>query len=433
MFIGPINTDTRILLKEMLPEFGSLPVYVGCSGNFTVERLLAQSGINQVTSNDVSLYTTAIGNYLMRRPMRIDLKDENFNWLKGYLTDGESQIATLLICSEYFKFIYSELPYYKRQAAAYRSQFTKLHGKTAARVKERLSDVRLKEYVCEDVVEYAKKVPSESVFVAFPPTYKGGYERLYRKINEVFDWDAPSYPIFDDESYEKLKMEAKSKRKWLLLRDKCDESEEENLVAEFQPASTTKTVFVYSNMKKCRVTKPQKKFDEVLLERATGELKGDLRLIRLTVGQINTLRSEYMSRTIAFPGAPDVVIGICDGGKIFGVLGFRKIAGYYREMADVYMVADFCVGPSIYKRLSKLVLCVALSDEVKEILEAEFQCPIKKIFTTVFTEKAVSMKYRGLFEIFNRKEDRSALNYVSETGRWDLKGAFEFWKKKYAS
>ncbi len=432
MFIGSINPDTRVLVESLIPEFDGLPVFVGCSGNFTIERLLANHGITNVTSNDVSLYSTAIGCHLTRRKLHIGISDENFAWLEQYMQDGESQIATLLLCSEYFKFVYNDLPYYIRQAGAYRNQFDKLFQKTVARVRDRLGALTIKDYFCGDVLKYLDAVPEESVFLSFPPTYTGGYEKLYARIEEIFAWDKPVYEVFSEASFEILKMEMKKKKKWVTLRDEPDPKDAEFLIAEFQPASTTRTVCVYSNIKtKCRISKPQKLFAPVMIERALGELTGNLKLARLTVEQMNTLRSEYMSRSIDFPAVADVVIGICDNDKLLGVLGIKKVSPYYRSLADVYMVADFCVGPSIYKRLSKLVLCVALTTDVKKILEAEFQYPVKKIFTTVFTKKAVSMKYRGLFELFNKKEKGDALNYVAETGRWTLKEAFEFWKEKY--
>lgn len=436
MFIGSINPDTRTLIQSLIPEFEGLPVYVGCSGNFTVERLLAQKGITDVTSNDVSLYSSAVASYILNRKLRIEIKSAEYEWLRQYLGDGLGQIATLLLCTEYFKFVDRDSPYYKRQAGAYRTQFAKLHAKTAERLKVRLEGMRLREYVCGDVLKFVKAIPEESVFLSFPPTYEGGYEKLYKKIEEVFDWDAPKYEVFSDESFRTLKAEAKMKRKWVYMRDKYDENaedEDEYLIAEFQPASTSRTIYVYSNMnKQRRVTKPQKIFAPVMIERVTGELTGNLKLVRLKLEQLNTLRSEYMSRTIDFPAVADVVIGICDGEKLFGVLGFKKISAYYHEFADAYMVADFSISPTIYKRLSKLVLCVAMSTDVREILEAEFQYPVKKIFTTVFTQKAVSMKYRGLFELFNKKADGRALNYVANTGRWTMKEAYEHWRSKYA-
>ena len=58
MFIGAINSQ----LRSILAGFRALqdrPVYVGCSGNFTVERVLTSKGVKELHSNDVSLYSWA--------------------------------------------------------------------------------------------------------------------------------------------------------------------------------------------------------------------------------------------------------------------------------------------------------------------------------------------------------------------------------------
>ena len=433
MFIGAINPDMRSQLQSLAQEMTDLPVFVGCSGNFTVERVLSKNNITNITSNDVSMYSSAIGNCLIRKKMHIGVKLNEFAWLEQYLTDAESQVATLMLCGEYFKFVLSDLPYYKRQAAAYRAQFDNLHKKTVLRVKDRLSALTIKNYFCGDVLDYIETVPEQAVFLSYPPTISCAYERLYKKIDLIFEWDAPRYSIFDDESLKRLFEKAVQKKQWLIGSNKDLQQYEEFLIAEFQPTMNTQPFKIYSNIKtRCRVTKPQRAYDPVPLERATDTLSGDIKLVRLTSSQLNTLRSVYMSRAVAWTATPDIIIGICDGDKLFGVLAFKKVGAHYREFADLYMVTDFCIAPSVYKRLSKLILCIALSTEVQKIAEAEFQYPVKKIFTTVFTEKSVSMKYRGLFELFNRKEDGSAVNYVANAGRWTLKEAFQFWKDKYA-
>ena len=43
-FVGAINADLRAVLAELAPRWRDRKVYVGCSGNFTVERILHQAG-----------------------------------------------------------------------------------------------------------------------------------------------------------------------------------------------------------------------------------------------------------------------------------------------------------------------------------------------------------------------------------------------------
>ena len=104
-------------------------------------------------------------------------------------------------------------------------------------------------------------------------------------------------------------------------------------------------------------------------------------------------------------------------------------SSYLGGWTDIYMMSDFCIRPSIYKRLAKLVLVAALSQEMKEVLEQAMAMKVKTIGTTVFTQKNVSMKYRGLFDIYSKKD--GAINYVAQAGRWTLKEGFEWWKSKH--
>ena len=77
---------------------------------------------------------------------------------------------------------------------------------------------------------------------------------------------------------------------------------------------------------------------------------------------------------------------------------------------------------------------------------------VRGIVTTAFTKRPVSMKYRGMFELLNRKENDLAkqawakdidaatnsyyaqpyeLNYGSAMGRWTLAEGMAEWKRKH--
>ena len=96
---------------------------------------------------------------------------------------------------------------------------------------------------------------------------------------------------------------------------------------------------------------------------------------------------------------------------------------------DIYDVR-LCCSADEYRRLSKLVLAAALSKEIKAYLEQVFSKRIDTITTTAFTQKAVSMKYRGLFDLYSRKE--GMLNYTAEAGRWSLEEGLKWWLEKHS-
>jgi hypothetical protein len=103
MFIGSINRYMRAVLEQAASQWKGLPVYVACSGNFTVERILARCGVGAIHSNDVSIYSCALGWHLDNAPKRYVIKDQEYSWLQPYLEPGPSTIATLLLAGEMLK------------------------------------------------------------------------------------------------------------------------------------------------------------------------------------------------------------------------------------------------------------------------------------------------------------------------------------------
>ncbi|USK77740.1 hypothetical protein LIT31_26200 (plasmid) [Peribacillus frigoritolerans] len=93
-------------------------------------------------------------------------------------------------------------------------------------------------------------------------------------------------------------------------------------------------------------------------------------------------------------------------------------------------MSDFVIRPVKYKRLSKLILACVLSKEVKMLLEQALNGRIKALSTTAFTDKPVSMKYRGLFEVHSRKEGR--VNYTAPAGKWSLQEGYKWWWNKHS-
>ena len=89
MFIGSINRYMRCVLESAASQWRGLDVYVACSGNFTVERILSRCGVGRIFSNDVSIYSCALGWHLaiasqpsVNPPHPFVIKASEFNWLE---------------------------------------------------------------------------------------------------------------------------------------------------------------------------------------------------------------------------------------------------------------------------------------------------------------------------------------------------------------
>ena len=433
MFTGSINNDARSIVYEMSEQWKDKKVYVGCSGNFTVERILNEREITNIYSNDVSMYSCAIGNYISGKPVEIEIKDQEFDWLKPFMETDLDKIVTLSLCTKVLTFYGKNNIYYDRMFKAHKDNFAKLHEKTKENIGETLDNIKIKEFYAGNVLDFMREAPEDIVAISFPPTYKGGYEKLYEAMEQVFEWEPPEYEIFDNESFKEFSELVMKKGTWVTLRDERVDELEDYLIASTKTSLRSKPVYYYSNQKESKLTLSRQKVQNLYFERISSEDVIDehskMQVVKIEQAQMNLLRSQYLSVGI-LPAPANLNLAVLVDNKLIGAMAFSPETWTSGGGGKAYMMTDFAVNTSQYRRLSKLVLSVAVSKEVNVLIEQALKQKIHSIVTTAFTENAVSMKYRGIFEVYNRKE--TMVNYQSESSRWTLREGLEWWLKKHS-
>ncbi len=424
MFVGSINQETRAIVARLAPAWRGLPVYVACSGNFTVERLLLQQGIRDLHANDVSLYSCLLGALLTHRDLPVTVQADAYRWLEPFLDTPLRRLATVLLCTEAFLYAMRDTAFHRRIWQGYQRRFAGLVDQTASKLAVALDQLAVADFFAGDCVEHIERAPLDAVALAFPPTYSNGYERLYALIDRVFAWERPRYPVFDEARFAVLAAAMRERRHWLVLRDQVEEALAPWHLATVQTTLRAKPVYVYGNAQDRYLALPQQTVEAVPASRLEGlvEPGARLRLVRLTQGQLNALRSQYLAPGIA-PASADVALGVCVGEKLAGAIAFslpRLDLGW-----DAYLLTDLAVRPTVYRHLAKLIVAAACTKEAQVVLEQAFNRRVAKFGTTAFTAKAVSMKYRGLMAVANRGEGK--VNYEALAGRWTLAEAFAWW------
>ena len=72
MFTGSLDIESKKILSKVLDKVTTKKVYIGCSGNFTFDKIASKKGF-KVYSNDISLYSNIIGYTVLNK---------TFNFLK---------------------------------------------------------------------------------------------------------------------------------------------------------------------------------------------------------------------------------------------------------------------------------------------------------------------------------------------------------------
>jgi len=431
MFVGSINSKIRNLIFTEKKLFSERNICVGCSGNFTVEQILQGLGC-RIWSNDVALYSSLIGNYLAGKPLRAEIIDPQYSWLAPYMADeGIGRIAAVALLFEMLKQEKGNNLQQLRLYNHYKNNFAEYHQKSCSRIEETLSKIKIDEYTSMDVYRLYESLPSDWIRVAFLPTYVGGYEKLYSRLENIISWDSPVYDLLTPERYEET-IGFMRRGYYLYLADY--DRKEDGLFAIVK-TGRLKNVYLYSNLpfKKSYVI-PYVKYTKSKWKLLPGnyEIKETSHITyqKATNDQLNYYKNLFLKKGIDYATGMSPLMVFLDG-YLFGFLLFDVIRyGMDQEKATrgVYMLSDFIIASPINK-LSKLLLLATKTKELQEILRAKFIQAVDFILTTAFTDKPVSMKYRGVYDLMKRGE--GFLQYTAESGKITTQEAVKIWIKKY--
>ncbi|MBB3665951.1 hypothetical protein FB384_004910 [Prauserella sediminis] len=439
MFQGTIPAEMRSIVAEHARSWPDGDVYIGCSGNLTIERTLAAQGRFRLHSNDVNAYSCALGWYYSGQPLPFRVADDSrdeLDWLDQYLDDGAGTLATLMIGTRFLQFVGKTGRYHQRMVQAHRDQFDRMHADTVAKIEA--TTLQLASFTAGDVLDYLRDdVPREAPFASFPPFDAGGYEAMFAGITNHFDWPTPVYEEFGEDGRDEMISLITDRPNWILgLLNEAPELEEHR-VGYVQVGPRARPFWVYAQPGRHRWVGPRQKVEPVLMPRlGPGEEIGDdLTLHPLSGGQFNSLRSAYLARGIA-PGQPLFSCAVSSGGRIIGAFGYLPP----KFGLDAYLMSDFSVAPTSYKRLSKLIVMAAISSEAQTLVQRALSKRVTTWSTTAFTNNPTSGKYgRGVpgIKLHSRKpcdDEHYAyqLQYGGPLGQWTLAEALEMWKAKHA-
>ncbi len=149
--------------------------------------------------------------------------------------------------------------------------------------------------------------------------------------------------------------------------------------------------------------------------------------VPVSPNEINYYKSFFMSLRVNYSTGGDLGLLFRANGLVFGFCAFSERLSPL-STGQMFIHSDFVVQTK-HRQLSKLVLYLLLSDEIQYILVATFKNYYEGLKTTVYTEKAVSMKYRGVFSL--QRREKGKLIYEAQFNSQSLSKNYETWMKKH--
>lgn len=253
MFTGSVCQQVRDWFRLNSHLLAGRRVLSGCCGNFTIETVLsqAQPGPAEIVSNDVSLYSSALGAYFTGEQLEgLSVVDPQYEWVVPYLDSPLSTAAAIVVLLSAAPFSGGRTAYHRRIFSQFMGQFRTLHEKACGQLKARREALRVHRYVAQDVAEFIRGRQEGDVFLSFMPTYAGGYERLYRFIDNIFAWTGrPSYVVMDADGKQAILDRLREQGQYVHIDDM--RRDEMPLVAIVQ-GGRSRTVYVHADLEGLR-------------------------------------------------------------------------------------------------------------------------------------------------------------------------------------
>lgn len=449
-FVGSIVAPLRKVLASYAGEV-CLPALLPCAGNFTMGSALRSGGYQgRITGCDITLYTSALGAYLAGDRLEVSEREDCPEHLRGLLdTSSPAHLtASLSLLLDLYQVWKKKNVWHERVLDNQRKNWRPLMEKTLTRLAAFKAHMCVGEgcaYHPMDALEFLRmQDKAQAIFIA-PPTYGS---KGYMKLNEVLDavaaWKAPSYSEinFNDlPVYEKLT----SFRQWFIIMEKVFPGIEDVLgkpVAIVHKgrnsichafASQSKKTFVTRAYLKSASPGPIFPSDKTL----TGEEQPGM--VILSYPQTIRMSELFMSARVDYSHTSFLLsVGFCLDSKLIGKADFKLNVAPWKlptKGSQIYQLSDLAVPSEKIPRLSKLVLMLIQSHELRQLLIEKLPEDWEWTTTTAFCRGPVSMKYRGVFKLHKRlpgeEPNTHRLNYYAPLGQWSMAEAYQNWRKKY--
>lgn len=442
MFVGTINGQVRKFLASQAQWFDGRRVVIGCSGNFTSEATLRAAGFKgEVHSNDVSLYTCMLGKLLVGEPVEYEIIEPGFDWLKKWMGDDFYRASVLLVLQDMLPFEKAEYRGHVRQHRVrmwenYLENFGNLVEHTARGLLELVNTgaIAPTSFFAGDVFEHFKRFEHdpEAVFLCWLPTYAGGYEHLYKRLDQIFKWKAPVYTLIDEAGRDAL-------LKWVGDRDFIwyDDRKIERMAPVFeQQARRKRTVWLYSNLPVEKVYVTDRKNEKLPGLPLAGEeleitFKSRIRVEPIKPKLVEPYKDAYLAKNMIW-GRDDWSYMVLIDGKVIGFFGVQR--GKNTLLDQAVLNSEIALPGTRYRRLSKLIAMLAWTRDTHKLIERAHEMRINRMVTSVYSEKTGSMVLRGVVPKLSERQDaygRRVMIYGGEFNRKTWKQVLHEWLHKW--
>lgn len=430
MFTGTTPPEVRLLLQDLMNGTPSKDVFIGYSGNYTVDKIMSKMGF-RVHSNDVCLYSKLVADLLLGTDTEVKvINPELVEAFKDWPESKYKKLIQVMFTIRLSSYEPRKNDFQKEFFDVWVRQSGIYYENTIKKLEKGPLDFQIDSFFFGDFIEFLKSKKGKGVGVSFPPTYKSGYEKMFSLIESSFEYERAKYELFDPKKANTTFLELLEEDENVIYSDVDWPDLKKYEVGVINLGQGKHPVFIYSSVKKDasyylerEKQQPQSKIQVLPLDYEFTR-KTVITTAICPVAEINYFKAFYMANKVNYTTGGDLGLVFMADGKAFGFASFSKMLS---TQTLLFMQSDFVVN-SHTKRLSKLLISLARSREVRKLLARKLGHYYAGLKTTVYSDKPVSMKYRGVFDLERR--DKGKLMYTGTFNELSLNEIYLSWLKK---
>lgn len=431
MFTGTTPPEVKLLLQDLMRGVKGKDVFIGCSGNYTTDKIMSAMGYT-VHSNDVSLYSKLIADLLLDTSTEVEcINPELKNVFDTWEETKYKKLVQVMFALKVAQFHQRKNDYQEEMFNAFIEQSKIYYDNTIKKLEKGALDFSIQSFYYGDFLDFLKMKRGKGVGISFPPTYKGGYEKLFSYVEESFKYEHASYNIFDPKEGGAVFKELLDNDENIIYSDRYFNILEGYLVGKIRLGSNKNPLFAYSSLQtnnhyyieRDKFVKPSHIHILPVDYQFTTDTVITVR--QCAVNDVNYYKAFYMANKVNYTTGGDFGLVFMADGMAFGFTSFSK---QLSTLSQIFMQSDFVVN-SETQRLSKLLIMLVKSHDVQRLIARKMYNYYDGVKTTVYTTSPVSMKYRGVFNLERRDEGK--LIYSSIFTEKSLNELYALWIRKY--
>lgn len=433
MFIGAIPKQVAEQIVTSVPFGDWGEIYLCCSGSFRMEQAIGAAFPHvPIHSNDVSLYSTAIGQLALQKPISLTFRNR-LAFVEDILNgaDFQTRVAAVLVAHDMSRFI-GKNEYARKHYAFYEAHFAELLEKAVVKLGKVLPEIRIAEYFAGDWRLHAERaIEAGAGIAAFPPFFMGDYEKQYAFLEDSIQWEAPSYDLYDPKQLDGILTHfEETGTPYCVVSDQLWEHRKP--VMEYVAGRKKPHYGYWAGKSSVRhiFNKPQP-FRYIPIEVGKLSAASKITITLADAKHMNFLKDVYLAKGIIHSTGMMNFLIFIDGMLVGGII---YALAKYGNRHSIYLLSDVTISSE--GKLSKLVATIATSRALVNLVEKKVFDRIDEVVTTARTKNAVSMKYRDIYELASRRpsdipEEGNILQYHSKVREQTPQELYNDWYQKH--